>query len=416
MNLLRHVVIFVSYSVISMVIAIILPDRFPSVNGDLFLFLGITTLLGSALVHEISVRASRQTDIMSFLEGLAGSNHQVRSELMLARQETLGIRDALVTARNRSTRATNKEVREVVGEVRVLQNIVEQLCSRVPLDQKPGARNAPPLIARDLDERAVLDILQDGLRGDRIDLFAQPVVSLPQRKTRYYECFSRIRSRDGSMVVPEQYIALAEKEGLITTLDNLLLFRCVQLVRRSQHYKYDYGFFCNISSHTLADKDFFEDFIDFIAENAALAPSLILEFSQEAVADHDADVSAGLDRLAELGFRFSMDKVTDPNVDLASLEKQHFRFIKIDAATMLSPEMQSKFGIDFRDLQRSFGRYGIDLIVEKIENEQTLIELLDYNVDYGQGYLFGAPGLAREGDIADDAPVAPSVAKRSTGR
>ena len=37
---------------------------------------------------------------------------------------------------------------------------------------------------------------------------------------------------------------------------------------------------------------------------------------------------------------------------------------------------------------------GIDLIVEKIEKEGTLRELLDYNIDFGQGYLFGKPDLA----------------------
>jgi cyclic-di-GMP phosphodiesterase TipF (flagellum assembly factor) len=38
----------------------------------------------------------------------------------------------------------------------------------------------------------------------------------------------------------------------------------------------------------------------------------------------------------------------------------------------------------------------IDLIVEKLEAETDLIELLDYDIDFGQGYLFGAPRISRE--------------------
>jgi cyclic-di-GMP phosphodiesterase TipF (flagellum assembly factor) len=39
---------------------------------------------------------------------------------------------------------------------------------------------------------------------------------------------------------------------------------------------------------------------------------------------------------------------------------------------------------------------GIDLIVEKIETEQMLVELLEYSIDFGQGYLFGEPRLSKE--------------------
>ena len=38
----------------------------------------------------------------------------------------------------------------------------------------------------------------------------------------------------------------------------------------------------------------------------------------------------------------------------------------------------------------------IDLIVEKLEAEEDLIELLDYDIDFGQGYLFGEPRISRE--------------------
>ncbi len=38
----------------------------------------------------------------------------------------------------------------------------------------------------------------------------------------------------------------------------------------------------------------------------------------------------------------------------------------------------------------------VDLIVEKIETERMLMELLDYHIDFGQGYLFGEPRLSQD--------------------
>ena len=46
-------------------------------------------------------------------------------------------------------------------------------------------------------------------------------------------------------------------------------------------------------------------------------------------------------------------------------------------------------------MKQTLDRYNVDLIVEKIERESDLIELLDLNIDFGQGFLFGEPRLSR---------------------
>ena len=82
------------------------------------------------------------------------------------------------------------------------------------------------------------------------------------------------------MILPEQYIALAERAGLITAIDNMLLFRCIQLVRKIHNRNQDIDFFCNLSPHTLVDEDFFNDFVAFLEGNQELAQHLVFEFAQ----------------------------------------------------------------------------------------------------------------------------------------
>ena len=41
-------------------------------------------------------------------------------------------------------------------------------------------------------------------------------------------------------------------------------------------------------------------------------------------------------------------------------------------------------------------RSGIDLIAEKVETERTVVDLLEFGVDFAQGYLFGAPRPAKD--------------------
>jgi cyclic-di-GMP phosphodiesterase TipF (flagellum assembly factor) len=304
---------------------------------------------------------------------------------------------------------------EVASEVRVLHALVAGLSARgttggasvssataraaAPSGSQVQLRavggKEPPRASRLLDEPEILSIVRSGLREGRVDVYVQPIVSLPQRRHRFYECFSRIRDADGNVVGPDRYLGGAEREGLIGAIDNMLLFRSVQLVRRIHKANREVGIFVNISEHSLADKRFFRDFAAFVAENKELAPYLIFEFAQAHVARHGAAVMLELERLARRGFRFSMDQVTDLDLDIDALAERQFRFIKVDARRLLQAARDEAAPLDLRRFKASLDRNQIDLVVERIEDEQALLELLDYPIDFGQGYLFGEPRLAK---------------------
>jgi cyclic-di-GMP phosphodiesterase, flagellum assembly factor TipF len=237
--------------------------------------------------------------------------------------------------------------------------------------------------------------LRDGLRENAIELALQPVVTLPQRKRRYFECFSRVRMGDGKVLTPEQYIDIAERHGLVTAIDNLQLFRCIQMLRRVRKSNASLGFFLNISHHTLADRVFFREFIGLMAQNAELAPAIIFEFSQRALDQADDALFADLERLAQLGYRFSFDQVTHFDFNPALLSQRHFRFMKIEAARLLSAVRTGALGANPQEFKRLLDSYAIDLIVDRIETEGMLVELLDLQIDFGQGYLFGEPRIVR---------------------
>ena len=61
------------------------------------------------------------------------------------------------------------------------------------------------------------------------------------------------------------------------------------------------------------------------------------------------------------------------------------------AALLLDPKQTSSSGIHPSDLSDLLGRFGIDLIAERIEGERAVVDLLDYDVRFGQGFLFAPP-------------------------
>jgi cyclic-di-GMP phosphodiesterase TipF (flagellum assembly factor) len=274
--------------------------------------------------------------------------------------------------------------------------VSKQEPAETPVIDNAGTNSMPmPPVAEGLDERTILDLVRDGLRENGVELALQPIVSLPQRKRRYYECFSPIRAGADRVLLPEQYIDVAERHGLITAVDNLMLFRCIQMVRRLRRTNTNTGFFLNISHHTLADRDFFQQFINMMSQHVELAPNLIFEFAQRGIESADQAVWDDLGRLAQMGFRFSIDQIYSLDIDVAELSSRHVRFLKFGADTLLSAVSAGQIGEDPGALKRILDSYAIDLVADRIESETVLRELLDLHIDFGQGYLFGEPRLVR---------------------
>src|SRR5262249_14098682 len=85
--------------------------------------------------------------------------------------------------------------------------------------------------------------------------------------------------------------------------------------------------------------------------------------------------------------RFSLDNVTDLRIEPRELATRGFRFVKVPAAMLLN-RAGAASDIHPADLSDLLGRFGIDLIAEKIESEGSVVDLLDYDVRFGQGFLF----------------------------
>jgi cyclic-di-GMP phosphodiesterase TipF (flagellum assembly factor) len=304
-------------------------------------------------------------------------------------------------------------------EVHLLESLVQRLQARLdehgqeePLTLTAGvpdlARPAPP---------PLLEVVRAALAENRVDLYLQPIVALPQRKTLYYESYSRLRDATGRVMMPAEYLAVAEPGGLVTAIDNLLLFRCVQIVRRLARQDRRIGIFCNVSMASLADESFFPQFLELLTANRDLAGSLIFELGQPAFDARGSIEARNMGKLADLGFRFSVDKVTDLDLDLQDMSRSDVKFVKVAAAGLLDqleerdgqlviaalPDLAAE---DFAGLTR---RYGVELVVEKIETERQVAEVLDLNVGFGQGHLFGEPRAIKDQVLAEAGPPPPLI-------
>ncbi|MFT0876967.1 EAL domain-containing protein [Rhodopseudomonas sp. G2_2311] len=249
----------------------------------------------------------------------------------------------------------------------------------------------PPAVVSAPAGPNMAEAVASAVEGGRFDLYLQPMVSLPQRKVRAYEVVTRLRDTADQAIPAETYLPIAETAGLMGRIDNAILLRAVQVVRRLLVRNKDVGLFVNIAGATLADTAAFAQCLDFLEANRALAPSLILEFKQSTLRGLGPIETEHLAALAQRGYRFSIDHVTDLRFEPRELADRGVRFIKVPAALLLAAHDTASADIHPVDLSDLLGRFGIDLVAERIEGERAVVDLLDYDVRFGQGFLFAAP-------------------------
>jgi cyclic-di-GMP phosphodiesterase, flagellum assembly factor TipF len=389
------------YATLSVAAAMVIPDRLPmgaaGAPSTWGIAIGVALFLAAALLHEVIARTTAQRRAAKQLAAMQSTTVALRDEMRRLRD----IQRSHEVAPDNSA-----EIEAMAGEMSLLKSLVDQLhAGQVTAAEPVGfhRRNAPyhpPVAKFDDDEEAIsrasldlnddavlLDVVRDALDADRVDLFLQPIVSLPQRRTRFFKCEPRIRVEENIHLPPERYMPVAEREGLLAAIDNMLLFRAVQLVRRLRRRQNPVQFFCKISGETLNDRRFFMDFAGFMQDNRDLSSYLIFEMAQADVYKLTNQQQGEMIKLAKIGFRFSMDQITNPDLFVSDLNAQGFRYVKIDADTLIRRMGRG----DPRALKRGLDRGAIDLIVDDVDDEDRLIEVLDFAVDFGLGPLFGPP-------------------------
>jgi len=390
--------------------------------------LGLLTVL--ALYNAVAGRRRDREVVNDQVASLARGSGDLARQVAEFGRRLAALEEKVGTLGTLGSRGTPSSTAEpLAGEIEELSRLVRQLAESVaqhelalsaerappaqasvvekpaPTMPRVGGEFAPPVTSgaptlpkipafRGLDQDAVVAAVAGAVDGQRIDLYLQPIVTLPQRKVRYYEAVSRLNAGNGEVVAAADFLPYAELGSLLPKLDGLCVLRCVQVVRRLLLKNREIGLFCNLSAATLMDAGF-PQLLELIDANRAIAPSLVFEFSQNAVRGMGPIEHESVAALAERGFRFSMDNLVDLRIEPRELTARGFRFVKASAALLLNRVGSASANIHPADFSDLLGRFGIDLIADRIESESTVVDLLDYDVRFGQGFLFSPPRPVR---------------------
>jgi diguanylate cyclase (GGDEF)-like protein/PAS domain S-box-containing protein len=226
----------------------------------------------------------------------------------------------------------------------------------------------------------------------------QPIVSLETGKVSSFEALVRWRHPERGLVMPGDFIPVAEETGLIVPLGQWVLGEaCRQMREWQKHYFIDeeVTVSVNLSSRQFSQADLIEQVSSVLRETGLPASSLKLEITESMVMENFDTAIQMLAQLKNLGVGLSIDDFGTGYSSLSYLHRFPIDTLKIDRSFVTQMTDNSENGEIVRTIVTLARSLAMNVIAEGVETRAQLTQLRDLGCDFGQGYLFskavGAP-------------------------
>jgi diguanylate cyclase (GGDEF)-like protein/PAS domain S-box-containing protein len=256
------------------------------------------------------------------------------------------------------------------------------------------------------EQRAVSRVKMSGaLRRALVDgdlrVHFQPIVHLKSGEVRGAEALLRWEHPGEGLIMPDQFVPVAEASGLIVSIGTWVLERSCEIVAAATTRNgMPLYVSVNISGRQLDDSEL-DATVERVLIDTSLDPGLLtLEVTESAL---PTDVLAAIERLEplrRLGVRIAIDDFGTGYSSLGYLKQLRPDVIKIDRsfiAGFLADPGDRAIIAAVVNLGKAVG---IEVLAEGIETEAQAIALLETGCDFGQGYLFGRPAYADAASFA----------------
>ena len=239
--------------------------------------------------------------------------------------------------------------------------------------------------------------LRRALEGGGVDVRYQPIVDPTSTVTVGGEALLRIRTDDGQLLAPAEFLEVAEATGLIAPLGGVLV---EEACRQFEHWRHSFPelsrISINLAGRQLAEPGMVSG-IERAVEAAGLEPRhLCVDVTESALLDGDPGTRATLDRLTGCGFGLGIDDFGTGSASLACARSVPADSIKIDRSHVAGLPGSASDRALVAAVVGLARTLGVATVAEGIETEEQLEALRSLGCTLGQGYLFSRPVEAGE--------------------
>ncbi|WP_244298171.1 putative bifunctional diguanylate cyclase/phosphodiesterase [Aliivibrio finisterrensis] len=250
------------------------------------------------------------------------------------------------------------------------------------------------------EEIEILNKLVYAIPNNEFKLYYQPIVKSSDKTVHGYEALIRWFQDDGTIIPPDKFIKIAERNNKIKVITRWVINQVVHDINEFKKNNIFSKIHINISTLDLHDNDLYEQLSTLVNNRWLLSSDIILEVTESALmADADAAYLM-LEKLSELGFYISIDDFGTGYSSLSLLRVLPFNQIKIDQSFIRNMTIgNNDYAIVTSTIYLAHN-LGCNVVAEGVEDEERFTELKALGCDFIQGYYISKPkefaGIIRE--------------------
>jgi diguanylate cyclase (GGDEF)-like protein/PAS domain S-box-containing protein len=255
--------------------------------------------------------------------------------------------------------------------------------------------------------------LRRAIERDELRVHYQPIIALSTGKIAGFEALVRWQ-RGTDLVLPKDFIPLAEQAGLIIPIEKFVLRQSLEQMRFWTTQLPDakpLTVSVNLSAGHYAEPNLVENIKNELSLAGVDARCLKLEITETALMDNKETVHKTLARLDDLHVQLAMDDFGTGYSSLSYLHQFPIRTLKIDRCFVSKLGLKNESRKIVQTIVSLGKNLGMEVTAEGVENTRQIIELQAFDCTYGQGYLFSRPVDAEQATVLllQDAPLLQDV-------
>jgi diguanylate cyclase (GGDEF)-like protein/PAS domain S-box-containing protein len=237
--------------------------------------------------------------------------------------------------------------------------------------------------------------IHEALLHDRFKLYYQPILPLdPQNTHAKLEVLLRMVDRDGSIIMPSEFIPIAERYNIMPTIDRWVIKKTFEIFAYMQGEKNplaDSIFCVNLSGASLADESIIGFIIDAVDEYRVPPDRFCIEVTESNAILNLTSASRFIHLLKEQGFTIALDDFGSGFSSFSYLKNLPVDYLKIDGCFIRNMDKDKVDYTMVQAISSMCGVLGLKTIGEFAENETIIAQLREIGVTYAQGYGISRP-------------------------
>jgi EAL domain-containing protein (putative c-di-GMP-specific phosphodiesterase class I) len=233
--------------------------------------------------------------------------------------------------------------------------------------------------------------IRRALEEDTFELYCQPILDLSNDQISQHELLIRMIGDEGEVIPPGAFLGVAERFGLIQAIDRWVVTRAIRLMEQQLQAGHELRLEVNLSGRSVDDKELPVLIQRELAETSVDPDNLVLEITETSLISNMDEARRFAEVLSRVGCRFALDDFGAGFGSYYYLKHLPLNYLKIDGDFVRTLPTSMTDQLMVKAMVQVAKGLGMKTIAEFVENEEIILFLKQYGVDYAQGFHIGRP-------------------------